>query len=204
MIRQAVLCVALVVMAGAVRAAVAPPWRVEVRVAEKGPKPRPEPPPDTSRKADAPPREGEPATEAYAVTLFNLHTREVLPVVDRVDARRASRFLRCRVTGQTTEMAPEPVEVALRMAERFESPRVDVISGYRSEKFNELLRKKGRQVASRSRHLRGHALDFRIPEVGAAELARAVAEVHQGGIGTYRQSGFIHVDVGPDRRWRGR
>jgi len=101
-------------------------------------------------------------------------------------------------------MSRTPYEVALRMAERFDERRIEIISGYRSEKFNEHLRKKGRQVAARSHHIKGEALDFRIPGVGAAELARAVAEIHRGGIGTYRQSGFVHVDVGRDRRWRGR
>ncbi len=201
MIRHAVLCLALVSATAGVRLAA----RADTpRIALKADKPRPEPPPDTSRKAAARASDGEPRTERFAVTLFNLHTREVLPVLDAVDARRLSRFLRCRATGLTTEVAAEPVEVALRMAERFESPRVEVVSGYRSDKLNESLRKKGHQVASRSRHVRGQALDFRIPEVGAEELARAVAEVHQGGIGTYRESGFVHVDVGPDRRWRGR
>ncbi len=101
-------------------------------------------------------------------------------------------------------MADAPAGVAISMAERFESDRVEVISGYRSEKFNEHLRKKGRGVAQRSHHMVGEALDFRIPGVPAADLATAVAEVHAGGIGTYRQSDFVHVDVGRNRRWRGR
>jgi len=142
----------------------------------------------------------------YELTFWNVHTKEVLPVggSGEVDPEELSHFLRCRVTNDETEMANEPFRVAVEMARRFESERVHVISGFRSPKFNEMLRKKGHEVATRSRHLLGQALDFKVPEVGAAELAAAAGEIHVGGIGTYRTSGFIHVDVGPERRWNGR
>jgi uncharacterized protein YcbK (DUF882 family) len=145
-----------------------------------------------------------PLTVRYAVTLQHVHTRELLPVAARIPEERLATFLRCRATGHTHPMAREPVAVAVAMAARFGVSRVDVVSGYRSPKFNERLRKKGHEVASDSQHLRGSALDFALPGVPAAVLARAVADVHVGGIGTYRQSGFVHVDTGRARRWQGR
>ncbi|HJK94782.1 MAG TPA: DUF882 domain-containing protein [Polyangiaceae bacterium LLY-WYZ-15_(1-7)] len=185
------------------------------------------PPRAAERKAAPEDAADERGTERYGVTFWNVHTRELLPVAapplpdpedaPREDATTAERpslappspdtlahFLRCRVTGDEAPMAPRPVEVALAMATRFGAERIHVISGFRSPKFNELLRKKGRQVARRSRHTMAQALDFQVPGVGARELAAAVEEIHEGGIGTYRVSGFVHVDVGPDRRWRGR
>ena len=39
------------------------------------------------------------------------------------------------------------VGVALDAAAHFGAPRLEIVSGYRSEKFNELWRKKGHQVA---------------------------------------------------------
>jgi hypothetical protein len=158
---------------------------------------------DDSRKGTS---AGEgPRTTTMRTTVFNVHSREVLPIPEGgVAAARLSDFLRCRATGQTREMSARPMEVALAMAELLDAPRVHVVSGFRSEKLNELLRKKGHGVAARSRHVRGEALDFRIPGVPAPALARAVAEMHEGGIGTYRESDFVHVDVGPNRRWRGR
>lgn len=165
---------------------------------------------DLSRKASTSPRPGAPKTTRFSHTLVNLHTRELMPVTgDAVDSdmrtaqRRLNRFLRCRATHRTTQMATEPVDVAIAMADRFDARRIEVISGYRSEKFNEILRKKGHEVAENSHHIRGQALDFRIPGVGTAQLARAVAEMHEGGIGTYRHSGFVHADIGRDRRWTG-
>ncbi|MEM9189188.1 MAG: DUF882 domain-containing protein [Myxococcota bacterium] len=152
---------------------------------------------------------GTPKSARYDVTFLNLHTREVLPVVraelpSLAMSEEVRRFLRCRATGQETMMALRPLQVAADMAFRFEQKRVEVVSAFRSPKFNEALRKKGRGVASRSHHVRGEALDFRIPGVTAADLAAAVEEVHEGGIGTYRESNFVHVDVGRDRRWTGR
>lgn len=162
--------------------------------------------PEASKKSDALVRFDPPRTTYYAVTFVNLHTSELLPIEAERElaSDELSRFLRCRVTGDTREMAREPFEVARRLASRFDRDRIEIVSGYRSDKLNELLRKKGHEVASKSRHVMGEALDFRVPGVDAVELARAASEIHAGGIGTYRESGFIHVDVGPVRRWRGR
>lgn len=146
-------------------------------------------------------------TRHFGPTFVNLHTHEVLPArlgPDPFDDAAVSRFLRCRVTHDMRSMARPPLDVALALAERFDASRVMVVSGYRSVRFNELLRKKGHEVAARSRHTLGQALDFRLQGVSAVEMAAAAEEIHSGGVGTYPISGFIHVDVGPDRRWRGR
>ena len=93
---------------------------------------------------------------------------------------------------------------AIALADRFGSERIEVVSGYRSPKLNESLRKKGHQVASESQHTHGAALDFRVVGVPAEALAQAAGELHVGGIGTYRESDFVHLDTGRPRRWSGR
>ncbi len=160
--------------------------------------------PDTSRKHAAPSEAADAtrATTTFDVTFLHVHTRELLPVVGDVRAARLSRFLRCRATGAERPMATRPFTIARLMATRFGAHRIDVLSGYRSDKFNETLRKKGHQVAAHSRHVRGEALDFRLDGVEPRDLARAVGQIHEGGVGIY-ESGFVHVDVGPARRWRG-
>ncbi len=166
------------------------------------------PPSDDSKSA---PSNASPTTTRYDLTLVNMHTLEVLPLQhatledgsDPEQAGHLSRFLRCRITGAETEMARAPVRVAAALAVLHESRRIEVVSGFRSSKMNEMLRKKGRQVARTSRHTFGQALDFRIPGVGARQMAREAEALHVGGIGTYPVSGFIHIDIGPDRRWRG-
>jgi uncharacterized protein YcbK (DUF882 family) len=163
-------------------------------------------PPDESRKEWSAPGilPTLPTRTRYQATLFNTHTQEILPATDETPQPELQHFLRCRVTGLVHPMSRVPFEVALNLADHFGVQRIEIISGYRSEKFNELLRKKGHQVAARSQHIEGNALDFRIPGIPAAEVARAAAKVHRGGIGTYRESDFVHVDVGRNRRWSGR
>ncbi|MBW2465381.1 MAG: hypothetical protein JRH11_27285, partial [Deltaproteobacteria bacterium] len=62
-----------------------------------------------------------PSTRVYEATLVNLHTRDVLPVVagNPVPPALLSDFLRCRVTGHTTDMAAQPLAVARTIARRF-------------------------------------------------------------------------------------
>jgi uncharacterized protein YcbK (DUF882 family) len=83
---------------------------------------------------------------------------------------------------------------------------VDIVSGYRSPKRNEMMRKKGRHVASHSQHTLGHAVDFRVEGLGVAELVKAIEALKwDGGLGRYDGKGdlFVHADVGPKRRWKG-
>jgi uncharacterized protein YcbK (DUF882 family) len=91
-------------------------------------------------------------------------------------------------------------------------PEVRVVSGFRSPKLNEGLRKKGHEVASHSQHSQGHAMDFRIVRGGDTvpadprELASLVRDLGwKGGIGIYlgKDDRFVHADVGPLRTWYG-
>jgi uncharacterized protein YcbK (DUF882 family) len=78
-----------------------------------------------------------------------------------------------------------------------------VISGYRSPKTNNLLRKSGKGAAKNSYHLKGQAVDIRLPGHRISELRKAAYELKSGGIGYYPKSRFVHIDVGPIRYWRG-
>ena len=77
--------------------------------------------------------------------------------------------------------------------------KVDVLSGYRTKRTNEKLRSKSRNVAKNSFHLKGRALDFRVPNVPIETLRDAANKEAIGGLGMYRN--FIHIDTGPTRRW---
>jgi uncharacterized protein YcbK (DUF882 family) len=80
---------------------------------------------------------------------------------------------------------------------------VEILSGYRDPKYNRLLRKKGREVARQSRHTRGQAVDFRLAGVGTTHLRDWLVARRAYGVGVYPDSGFVHLDVGPARRWAG-
>lgn len=78
-----------------------------------------------------------------------------------------------------------------------------VVSGYRSPQTNAALRRKSRGVAKHSLHMRGMAIDIRLPGRAPPDLRAAAIGLAQGGVGYYPQSGFVHVDVGRVRSWTG-
>ncbi len=76
-----------------------------------------------------------------------------------------------------------------------------VISGYRSKKTNDMLRRKSRNVARNSYHTKGMAADLRMEGVDAAMLQKAGKHLGAGGVGIYTKSNFVHLDSGPVRTW---
>ena len=88
----------------------------------------------------------------------------------------------------------------VRRAMRSTAP-FEVVSGYRSPETNAALRRTSRGVAKNSYHMRGMAIDVRLPGRGLAQLRHAALRRRAGGVGYYSGSGFIHLDVGPPRRW---
>lgn len=96
-------------------------------------------------------------------TLVQTHTDERVPLdMHAPSADRFARLLADRVTGERITLDPRLLELLRALGERHPGARIELVSGYRSPKLNEMLRKKGRHVASRSRHSLGHAVDFRI------------------------------------------
>lgn len=79
--------------------------------------------------------------------------------------------------------------------------RLDLISGYRSEKTNAELRRKSKAVAKDSYHLAGMAADVRIPGVSTQRLFESARAKCDGGVGRYLKSRFVHIDTGPSRSW---
>ena len=151
-------------------------------------------------------RDGEPAQRPTLVTLFNVHTLEAVaigPEASRDEPAVIARFLRDRTTWEEHEIDPTCLRVVRAMATLFHAQRAEFISGYRSDKLNEHLRKKGHHVARRSQHVLGHAVDFRLVGVPVQSVLQHLRGTHNGGVGFYPQSGFIHVDGGPRRRWAG-
>jgi uncharacterized protein YcbK (DUF882 family) len=45
------------------------------------------------------------------------------------------------------------------------------------------------------------AIDIRVPGVPTARLRDVALSLHEGGVGYYPVSQFVHVDVGPVRQW---
>jgi len=137
-------------------------------------------------------------------TLYNQWTREALPLLPGRPYRRPYQlFLRDRFTREVAQADPRLAMVLVAAALRFRSPRVEVVSGYRSPKFNLMLRKKGHQVARESQHMQGAAVDFRVRGASTEALGEFVRGLRVGGVGVYPRNKFIHADTGKVRYWSG-
>jgi uncharacterized protein YcbK (DUF882 family) len=149
-------------------------------------------------------------------TLVQTHTDErVLLDEASPSADRFSMLLGDRVTGEAHAFDPKLLDLLRALAKKHGDGgpvRIELVSGYRSAKLNEMMRKKGRNVASHSQHSLGHAIDFRIVVPGDEQaiaphvLEREIRELGwTGGVGTYpsKSDWFVHADVGPNRRWGG-
>jgi len=144
--------------------------------------------------------------EPVLTTLFSIHSKEAIPIFKnrRPPSMILDRFFRCRGFGTASRLNTRLVDAIFAAAAHFEAPRVEVISAFRSPKFNDSLNKKGRNVSVESRHTRGEAIDFRLPKILPEILGEWLWEQFDGGVGTYQADGFIHLDVGPKRKWNGR
>jgi uncharacterized protein YcbK (DUF882 family) len=143
------------------------------------------------------------------VNLHNIWTHETLVFAAKgstpgIDQPMLDTFLRCHFTDEPTHMDPRLIGVLVGAAHKFAADKIDIISGFRSPKFNLMLRKKGHEVARDSQHTYGHAVDFRLPGVATRTLLQYVKSIHLGGAGFYPESEFVHADTGPVRYWAGR
>lgn len=156
-----------------------------------------------SARKDAAARAVAPVLRSELQTFVHLHNREAVVLPTRRAEPLLDRLLRDRVNWEEREIDRRTLAAVRDAAEHFGARRVEVVSGYRSDKLNESLRKKGRHVASHSQHVAGTAVDFRLVGVPVAVLHRYLDQRHNGGVGIYRDNAFVHVDMGARRRWRG-
>jgi|GEM_PF-239330 len=161
---------------------------------------------------------GDPASEGDAapvrLVLHNAHTgaRLALTVRDGTapDAETmaaVARLMHDHHSGTVHPIDPALVELLATVAARVgpedgDAPvTIRVLSGYRSPGTNATLAMFNRHVARNSLHMRGQAIDIRIPGVPAAEVYEAALALGRGGVGYYPASGFVHLDTGPVRTW---
>jgi len=80
---------------------------------------------------------------------------------------------------------------------------IEVVCGYRTPWSNEFLRARSAHtgVASHSLHMQAEAIDIRLRGIPTAAVRDAALRMQRGGVGYYRDSNFVHVDVGRVRRW---
>lgn len=144
-----------------------------------------------------------------SLSFYHLHTGEQLSVdywidgaYDREGRARIDHFFR---DFRTEDVHPIDVRLldllhTLRIRLNTRSP-YGLVSGYRSPATNEMLAKSRRGVAQRSLHLQGMAIDVHLPGRKLEELHQEAKRLRGGGVGLYRRSNFVHLDVGRVRYW---
>lgn len=150
------------------------------------------------------------ATPEYRLRLFHVHTGRRLDIVYRRGdsyvpeaLTRLDEFLKDWRTGDVFHYDPRLFDLLRDIETKLGhgDDEVDVVCGYRSPWSNEFLRKNGHHVARHSLHMQALAVDIRIAGISASRLRNAALALHRGGVGYYADSAFVHVDVGPVRRW---
>jgi uncharacterized protein YcbK (DUF882 family) len=144
------------------------------------------------------------------ICLHNLHTKEDINIAywkngDYVDdaLHQLNYIFRDHYSGAVTTIDPKLFDFLFAIHQHIQSTEpFHLISGYRTKKTNEWLRRRNRNVSKRSLHIRGKAADIRLPEHKLKILRRAAYQLREGGVGYYPRSNFVHVDVGKVRFWR--
>jgi uncharacterized protein YcbK (DUF882 family) len=105
-------------------------------------------------------------------------------------------------TGDVYAIDPRLLDLLYRLRQElaYDQP-IHVISGYRCPATNAMLAARSPKVSKTSYHMRGRAIDIRLPGRPLSELRDAAIVVGMGGVGYYPESDFVHVDTGPVRYW---
>lgn len=144
------------------------------------------------------------------ISLYNIHTDEKLVTCFWNNGeycpealKEINNIMRDFRTGQVRKIDPKLIDYLHRLVEIFDYEHlpINLLSGYRSKKTNNMLRRKSRGVAKNSFHIKGRAMDFNFPEVELKHLRKAALKYCGGGVGYYSKSNFIHIDTGKKRSW---
>lgn len=142
---------------------------------------------------------------------YNLHTEESLDIIYAKnnqyipDATQAiNHILRDFRTGEVEAIDLNLLDFlhAISQKLRLTSHKpIQIISGYRSPQTNAMLAAKSGHVAKESYHVKGKALDFRVPSLELSQLRKVALSFRAGGVGYYPRPNFLHIDVGDFRFW---
>lgn len=159
--------------------------------------------------AAGPARAAIPPAPPRAIAFENLHTGERLdltywkggaPIAPAM--RRIEHLFRDHRANAVHGIAPELIDLLHDLRLALESPApIQIISGYRSPGTNAKLAQASSGVASGSLHMRGMAVDIRVPGRALTAVRDAALALGRGGVGFYPRSDFVHLDIGRVRRW---
>ena len=153
-----------------------------------------------------------PIEPEYRLRFYHTHTNESLDIVYRrgdtylPDALATlDHYLRDHRTGDVHHFDPRLFDLLHDLTDSLNDSggEIDVICGYRTPWSNDFLRGRSTHtgVAKHSLHMQAEAIDIRLPGIPTSAVRDAALRLQRGGVGYYRDSDFVHVDVGRVRRW---
>ena len=152
------------------------------------------------------------AGQQFRLKLHHLHTGESIDVVYRIGnayvpggLAKLNHFLRDHRTNDEGSYDPKEFDLLHNILAKLGRPNgeIDIVCGYRTPQSNNFLRTRSANtgVAQNSQHVQSKAIDIRVPGVTTTRLRDTALALGLGGVGYYPISQFVHVDVGPVRRW---
>jgi len=144
-----------------------------------------------------------------ALAFHNLHTDERLEVkywhdgeYNKTALQKINGILRDFRTGDIFPMRPALLDLVHDLQAKLNNHNtIEIISGYRSPRTNNMLCNASDGVARQSLHMQGMAMDIRLKGTSLRKLQTAALFMARGGVGYYPKSGFVHVDIGRVRAW---
>ena len=155
----------------------------------------------------------DPAPREYRLRFYHTHTNERLDIVYKIGdtylpgaLAQLDHYLRDHRTGDVHHFDPRLFDLLHDLTAAVSDPGgvIEVVCGYRTPWSNNFLRSRGGEhtgVAAHSLHMQAEAIDIRLPGIATATVRDAALRLQRGGVGYYRDSNFVHVDVGRVRRW---
>ena len=153
-----------------------------------------------------------PSPREYRLRFYHTHTNERLDIVYRRGENylpealaELDHYLRDHRTGEVRHFDPQLFDLLYDLTGSVNDSggEIDVICGYRTPWSNEFLRTRSAHtgVALHSLHMQAEAIDIRLAGIPTIAVRDAALRLERGGVGYYRDSNFVHVDVGRVRRW---
>lgn len=145
------------------------------------------------------------------LNVYNIHTGETVKATiweqgeyQMDEIVRLDKLMRDHRSGEVKSIEREMYELLFQLQQTFNPKQaINIISGYRCQATNNMLRGRSSGVAKKSMHMQGRAIDLAIPGVNHQSLCKAAISMQAGGVGSYPRSGFVHIDNGRVRRWNG-
>lgn len=150
-----------------------------------------------------------PKPKRRDLKLFSINTEESFAGTYWADGRyvpgalkQIATVLRDRRDNTQHKIDPAVLDVLVSLRDLLgTNAPIHVICGYRSPRSNAMMHAASSSVASNSYHVKGMAIDLRVPNRPLALVKRAAMHLGRGGVGYYPSSDFVHVDSGPVRHW---